>query len=228
MDVWALESPQVCMQPLITALCPHVCLCMDTLVCRDLYPWNPYPRQWPHSTHWPIKHSLANGFLFQLEEKSPPRLLASRKGEFIGSAQSHKGGKGPQEVSGLTPRAENGELWMQTMLYRAFPTWVSKALKGTYSPTFLGDLSEHSIFSLKYFFLYTQSETYLVPGNLLGFILHLLFSRNSSCERWQHERRLVSFERQGRLFQFRVRWTLSSYLPSLNFTFLFTVNLFKW
>lgn len=75
MDAVALER-----QPLASALCPHECLCLVTLVCRDGYSQNAYPRQGPYDTHWPIKHSLANGFLFQLEEKPPPRLVTSRKG----------------------------------------------------------------------------------------------------------------------------------------------------
>lgn len=129
MDAGAVESLQAWRQPLVTALRPHGCLCTDTLVCRDWCSWNVYLRQGPHGTHWPIKHSLANGFLFQLEEKSPPRLITSRKGESIGSAHNHKGGKGSQEVSGLTPIAENGKLWKQTMLYKVCPIESQKPSK---------------------------------------------------------------------------------------------------
>lgn len=60
MDAAVLESLQARRQPLVTALC----LCLNTLVCRDGSSQNAYPRQGPHGTHWPIKHSLANAFIF--------------------------------------------------------------------------------------------------------------------------------------------------------------------
>lgn len=63
-DAAALESLQAWRQPLVPALCPHEGQCLDTAVCRDGHSWNAYPAQGPHGTHWPIKHSLANGFLF--------------------------------------------------------------------------------------------------------------------------------------------------------------------
>lgn len=136
-------------------------------MCRECLPQTTPPQY--------LLTNEANGFPFQLEEKSPPRLVALRKGEFIEPAQSHKGGKGPQEVSGLTHIAEKGELWMQTMSYRALPSWVSKTLNNTCSPTFLGDLFKHSIISLKYFFHYIQSESNLGFGSLLGFISCLMY-----------------------------------------------------
>lgn len=102
MDFWPLVTLQVWRRPL-TALCPHVCLCTGTRVCTGTCLWDACPRRSPHGAHWPVQHSLANGFLFQLEKKSPAEPAASRKGEFIGPAQSYKGGEGPWEVSGLTP-----------------------------------------------------------------------------------------------------------------------------
>lgn len=93
-------------------------------------------------------------FLFQLEEKSTPRMVVLRKGEFIRSLQSQKGGQGLQEVFNLTPITGKGELYIQMMLYRVLPSWVLKALKDIGLPAFLGDLLEHSTFSMDFFSLY--------------------------------------------------------------------------
>lgn len=56
---------------------------------------------WPPGTHWLMKCSLGNAFLFWLEEKSPARLAALRK---VNSQDqhSHRGEKGPEEISDLT------------------------------------------------------------------------------------------------------------------------------
>lgn len=201
MDVWALESLQVWTQPLITALCAQVCLCMEILVCRECVLMKCLPQTMP--PQYPlIKHYLANGFSFPVGRKvnSKDGSLEERWIHKI-TTESERWTGTP---GGLQSNPHHREGWTihTDDVVQGFAQLGLESSQGHRFAS-LSWWPVRTLHFLNGFFFFIPSwklTLYLVVWDSF-YVWCRLFSRNSGCKRSQHKECLMNFERQHRHLQ---------------------------